>query len=62
MLFSFDENLSFVFIKFALKIYFITKKTNVYILDNSIHIRHRHGRNRMVVGFTTAYAISAYHQ
>jgi hypothetical protein len=31
--------LSFVFIKFALKIYFITKKTNAYILDNSIHIR-----------------------
>jgi len=23
--------------------------------------RHGHGRDRMVVGFTTTYAISAYH-
>ena len=61
MLFSFDENLSFVFIKFALKMYFIIKKTNAYIFDNSIHIWHRHDRDRMVVGFTTACAISGYH-
>jgi hypothetical protein len=26
------------------------------------HSRDRHGRDRMVVGFTTTYAISAYHQ
>ena len=57
MFFSFDENLSFMFIKFVLKIYFIIKKTNAYILDNSIYIRHRHGHDRMVV---TAYAISGY--
>jgi hypothetical protein len=49
-----------VFIKFALKIYFITKKTNAYILDNIIHIGHRHGRDRMVAGFATACAIGGY--
>ena len=28
--------------------------------DNSLYHRGRHGRDRMVVGFTTTYAISAY--
>jgi hypothetical protein len=31
----------------------------LYIIDNQE--RRRHGRDRMVVGFTTTYAISAYH-
>ena len=32
------------------------------ILDGKLDLkRGRHGSNRMVVGFTTTYAISAYH-
>ena len=29
--------------------------------DMHIPCRGRHGRDRMIVGFTTTYAISAYH-
>ena len=47
------------------------KKTHA-ILDEYLHLqdikvscqefyRGRHGRDRMIVGFTTTYAISAYH-
>ena len=47
------------------------KKTRA-ILDEYLHLqdikvscqefyRGRHGRDRMIVGFTTTYAISAYH-
>jgi hypothetical protein len=47
------------------------KKTHA-ILDEYLHLqdikvscqefyRGRHGRDRMIVGFTTIYAISAYH-
>jgi len=61
LLSSLDEKLPFVFIKFAIKIYFITKMTNAYILDNRIYIRCRRGRDRIVVGFTATYAISAYY-
>ena len=32
-----------------------------YIIKVPLHIGDRHGRDRMVVGFTTSYAISAYH-
>jgi hypothetical protein len=37
------------------------KKKEQKLLDNSIHIGYRHDRDRMVVGFTTACAISGYH-
>ena len=34
---------------------------HVVELQSYLPSRGRHGRNRMVVGFTTTYVISAYH-
>jgi hypothetical protein len=36
-------------------------KKNAFMLQYVIKPRGRRGRDRMVVGFTTSYAISAYH-
>jgi len=43
-----------------------TKQLNLSDFDKyshllTIYLRGRRGRDRMVVGFTTTYAISAYH-
>jgi len=43
-----------------------TKKCNIYLISLCLNLapifigRGRHGRDRMVVGFTTTYVISAY--
>jgi hypothetical protein len=39
--------------------YYITDDVLMYQISQ--YFRDRRGRNRMVVGFTTTYAISAYH-
>jgi hypothetical protein len=40
---------------------FVLDVNNFYLLVNTLKYRSRRGRDRMAVGFTTTYAISAYH-
>jgi hypothetical protein len=40
---------------------FIRNYTHTLYTDVNVHVGGRHGRDRIVVGFTTPCAISAYH-
>ena len=41
--------------------YWLTIFTSTYYIQNLLLLRVRRGRDRMVIRFTTTYAISAYH-
>ena len=44
-----------------LAVFYYRKASEIWPSTLHSRVRGRHGRDRMVVGFTTTYAISAYH-